>query len=695
MKSLRGGLVMALTAGALLILPMSNTRVTRVVSRAGADQSTDQQTVYGPQQKEFWLTADEIVYVRPGLHITVNSITIGDDRKPVVDLTFTDDKGQPLDRNGKVTNGLISPSFIMAWWDPASRNYTSYTTRVQTSPITGVSATQAGTDSGGTWTDLDIGHATYKFKTALPAGYDATATTTLGIYASRALTDLEGNTFKTYYANVEQDFVPNGSAVTQVWDMLNQDACNTCHNPLSAHGGARQDVKLCVLCHSPQTTDPDTGNTVDFKVMVHKIHMGENLPSVQAGTPYQIIGFQQGVNDYSTVAFPQDIRNCATCHAGPHPPSQAGNWYTYPARAACASCHDDTTFTVGGTHTGGPQADDSACASCHVPQGDAEWDASVMGAHTVPYKSTQLKGVKAQIVSVTNAAAGQNPTVLFTITQNDGTPIPPSAFAPTTPTGRANLNLIMSGPTTDYSLPPQIRERADGATTSASGYVYTFTHAIPADASGTWGFSIEARLPVTLNPHPADATTVNDAALNPLYYASVDGSPVLERRVVVDLARCNKCHDRLALHGSNRLNTQECVFCHNPNGDDGGDPPESIDFKRMIHRIHTGEELTQTYAIGDTTFNEVRFPGDRRVCETCHAPDTQQVLEDPPPGLLATPMPKDWYSPMQHYATSCLGCHDTKAAAAHAYTMTAPFGEACAACHGADADFSVDKVHAR
>ena len=50
---------------------------------------------------------------------------------------------------------------------------------------------------------------------------------------------------------------------------------------------------------------------------------------------------------------------------------------------------------------------------------------------------------------------------------------------------------------------------------------------------------------------------------------------------------------------------------------------------------------------------------------------------------------------MQHYATACLGCHDSQAAAAHAFSMTAPFGEACATCHGPDALFAVDKVHAR
>jgi len=45
-------------------------------------------------------------------------------------------------------------------------------------------------------------------------------------------------------------------------------------------------------------------------------------------------------------------------------------------------------------------------------------------------------------------------------------------------------------------------------------------------------------------------------------------------------------------------------------------------------------------------------------------------------------------------AAACLSCHDSDAAASHAYSNTSFFGESCATCHGEGKDFSVDKVHA-
>jgi OmcA/MtrC family decaheme c-type cytochrome len=683
-----------LMAGALVALPTTNSRVTRFVPRGPVDPTT----MYSKTQKEFYLTADEFGYVRPGFHITVNSVTINAANKVVVDMSFTDDLGQPLDRAGAITPGSISTSFILSKYDGTSHEYAAYTTRVQTG-LNGVKATQAGTDSGGTYQDLDIGHAIYTFGTALPAGYDATKTTTVGIYGTRNTVDIVG---KNYIANTEFDFRPDGGAVTEKWDLASNAACNGCHTDLSAHGGSRKDVHLCVLCHSDTTVagtpniDPDSGNTINFKVMIHKIHRGADLPSVQAGGDYFIIGFQNAKVDFSDVVFPQDIRNCTTCHNSSQAPG-AVSWYTNPTAAACTSCHDDVDLTTGMNHGPGPQPDGS-CAGCHRPQGDQEWDVSIIGAHTNPIHSAQLKGVNAEIVSVTHSGPGQNPTVVFNLKQNDGTAIPPSAFTTVNSDGTTSsgLNVIMSGPTTDYSIPPQLRERADGATASGGNYSYTFMEPIPADASGTWGFSIEARLTVNLNPAPRDVTSVKDAAFNPVFFAAVtDPSPV-PRRIVVDVANCNTCHDQLSFHGSNRLNPQECVFCHNPNFLNGDTPPENLDFKRLIHRLHTGDELTRPYL----EFNTLRFPGDRRDCAMCHTtyPDgtgTQQIPDPTPAGRLATATPTDWYSPQQPIAAACLGCHDSQSAAAHAFVMTAPFGESCATCHGPDADFSVDKMHAQ
>ncbi len=690
MKSLRGRLVMAMAAGSLAVVPMVNTRLTQTIGPRG---NSDPQTMYSKSTKEFYMTADELGYIRPGFNITVNSITIPEDRRPVVDLSFTDDFDQPLDRLGQVTPGVLSISQVLAWWNAEARYYTAYTTRVQTSPITNVSATQASADSGGTWDDIDIGHSVYRFKTALPEGYDHSKTHTLAIYATRTLTDIIG---KNYYDNVEYDFRPDGEEVTATWDKTETGICNKCHDTLALHGGSRQDVKLCVTCHNPQTIDPDTGNTMDMKVMVHKIHRGEFLPSVEAGTPYIIIGNRQSVNDYSEIVFPMDIRNCTRCHTPAV--TQSNVWYTYPSRAACGSCHDDIDWTTGANHAAGAQANDSACASCHKPEGDREYDASIKGAHTVPYRSTQLAGLNSEIVSVSHAAPGQKPTVVFKIFENDGTPVAPASFG-------SNLNILMGGPTTDYAINP-VRQRADGASFDGTMATYTFTSAIPDNATGTWAFSIEARRDVNFTYPPPEGNPVREGALNVVHYANLSGGTPEPRREVVDIANCNTCHDRLVLHGGQRFVTEECVMCHNPNASDvsrrpaEAAPPESIDFKRMIHRIHTGEELTQDFTVygfggSENNYNHILYPGDRRDCTSCHIDGTWNVAATTPPGRLPTETLRDWYTPQQPTAAACLGCHDSQAAAAHAYVNTAPFGEACAACHGANADFSVDKVHAR
>jgi OmcA/MtrC family decaheme c-type cytochrome len=108
--------------------------------------------------------------------------------------------------------------------------------------------------------------------------------------------------------------------------------------------------------------------------MVHKIHMGSSLPSVVGylsgtttvgGTPYEIIGYENSVNNFSGVVFPSDIRTCTKCHTSAA--SQALQYSTNPTAAACGSCHDDVDFATGVNHPGGPQFNDDECATCHIP----------------------------------------------------------------------------------------------------------------------------------------------------------------------------------------------------------------------------------------------------------------------------------------------------------------------------------------
>lgn len=684
--------------------------------RRAASPGDPTKPAYRTDQVEAYLSEDVIAYIRPGFKIKVNSVTIGTDRRPVVDVTFTDDSDQPIDRLGKTTPGPVSASFILAWWDPVARHYTSYASRIATaaagSPNAGAKATQAGADSAGNagWTDLETGHSKYRFATVLPENFDRTKTHTLGVYGSRNLTNIPAVGFgKQYYANVEHDFRPDGAAVTDVWAKINDTtSCLACHDKrtFGIHGGSRRDVKLCVLCHQPQTTDPETGNTVDMKVMVHKIHAPGEMTK-----PYTIWGYGNSIHDYSEVTFPQDVRNCDNCHEGidaTKKPAQSDLWYTKPSRAACGSCHEDVDWVTGANHPAGAQANDNECASCHQPDSGLEFDASIKGAHTIPVKSKQLKGLSLSIGAVTDLEPGKKPTVVFTLKNGDGSFVDGTKLGTFSPIMAGST---ISGAEKSYTWYRREDARTTGVFDATAGTTtYTFTNAVPAEAVGTWTISADVRRPVALKRGDGKADiTVNESLVNPIKYVAVTGD-LAPRRPVVTLAQCNQCHDRLSLHGGQRNNTDECVMCHNPKESDvsrrpaNAGPPESVSFNRLIHRIHTGKELTQEFAVFGFSgraihFNEVTFPGDRTNCVKCHTTNSYKLPLVT--GISPVTTLRDFFTPQGPGTSSCLGCHDNSDAAAHAYLNSVVFpgatnpSEACATCHGTGKDWAVEKVHAK
>ena len=535
-------------------------------------------------------------------------------------------------------------------------------------------------DTTGTFALVDPATSTwtYTFGNTLPAGFPTDLTHTVGAQIQRTFEGAD------LVANPVFDFVPNGSPVTTIIEDTTTAQCNACHNPLTAHGTGRREVKLCVLCHTDQAFDPESGNTIAFRHMIHRIHRGKDLPSVAAGPVGTKYAFGDGEDFFGAkidvcadgpfestpctsnadcgggtcsgtatagVGFPQDIRNCTKCHGDG---ATATNHKTLAGSLACTGCHDDVNpgltplngLAPGTGHPVGAEPE-AFCANCHDDQMEAEFDLSVPGAHVIPARSSTLAGLSGEFVAASGAQGGP---VQVQFRLRDGT-----GAVLTTFTGINRVLFTFSGPTTDYggASTPFFSQTALGG--GASGTLvppdgtglatYTTAASLPADATGTWTVGMEARRnSVTLT----NGASVTENAQNVVFDFSVDGSAVTPRRTVVETARCSGCHGTFSrdfsVHGGGRNQVQYCVLCHNPDVTDferrknaiaaGADATnETITFKHLIHKLHRGADLENpryiVYGFGSAPknytahdFGELRFPGDLRDCATCHDDDT-------------------------------------------------------------------------
>ena len=667
-----------------------------------------------------WTTRSDVAIAVTDLAFSATGATVS--------LTLTDSAGAAVDPTGVLTDGPVELDFVLSQLavldDGTAGQYTAYTTLVQTSPITHASATQATTESTGTLRAVDVAHGTYQYDVAAPlTGLDPALTQTVGALAVRSIGGGEQLASTTFSARPDHGAIATREVVTST-------ACDSCHRTLAGHGGRWTKPEQCVLCHQPQSSDPDTGNTVDFKVMIHKIHRGQDLPSVVAGTPYQIIGYMQSVNDFSTVEFPQDIARCTACHSG----SEGDRWETAPAKPACTSCHDTTSFDLpvpAGmvAHGGGSQPDNAMCAVCHPATGSL---AGIADKHLVGLLSPTAPLVELAISAMTNTGPGQSPMMTFSAKLN-------GAVLDLLAQPLTSLTATLAGPTTDFTTEWQAKIQGAGAvgTLTAVGdgtFHYTFpaTAAIPAIATGSYQVGLEGYL----QPTAADPRY---AALNPVLAFPVTGTLVVPRRTVVDRALCNSCHFDLSAHGGARKNTQYCVMCHNPAAYDSAGAPrfeatqnvlaDAIDFRRFIHKIHRGTQLTEPFVIGGfplptvanpggtpNDFGTTRYPRSVKECEACHAtknwtlPMTASTAYAPTTtGFMgcaagggtdttmfcAAPFWTVTSTTVQGPASSvCTSCHDTPDVAAHAQLSTTPGGvESCTTCHGAGAAYDVGALH--
>ena len=671
------------------------------------------------------------------LNIEILDAFIDQDRRPVTTIKITDENGNPL-----TIGDLDRLDFIIARI-VESGEYIDYITI-----DFGDGVLHAFYETGGDFENLGGGVYTYTFETVLPEGYNASQTHTVAIIGDRVV----GN--DGWASNATYDFVPNGGPITEIRDIVVTEACNSCHDPLEMHGGAFRDTAVCITCHTTKLVDPETGelvdqvdpatgNTVGFNVMIHKLHMGEMLPSVEDGIPYVMFG-----NDFSEVVFPQDIRNCTKCHT--QQALQKDAWKNKPTRASCGSCHDNVDFAMAINHPT-VQLNDNNCSGCHIPQSGTEFDISVTGSHTVPLKASSLPGLNFAIVDVksaetgdTRVGPGEHAEVTFSIKTDAGEVVDIEEMN--------IIALVIAGPTTDYNIQdysgtgaeiPGVDNALRESVSSAEGpdengnYTYTFNGVIPPNATGTYSVGIEGRIPRMVGGENLILfEEVEEAGRNQVYYFAVTDPVPVPRRVVVDNSTedefCNACHGvfskDFSIHGNLRNDTEYCVLCHNPSNDDiivrPVEPGQtaittSIDFREMIHKIHTGENLTVKpyiiYGFGGSlhNFSNVLYPGNTSDCSACHLPNTN--ILDPGNGILGPDIlatvnreftKVDGVNVVlqtfstQPVITVCTSCHDNVGVTADGASLTgenhlggAQPESACVNCHAAGDPLGAAEVH--
>jgi OmcA/MtrC family decaheme c-type cytochrome len=264
----------------------------------------------------------------------------------------------------------------------------------------------------------------------------------------------------------------------------------------------------------------------------------------------------------------------------------------------------------------------SGCTGSTGPQGP-QGPPGNPGTNTDLTQGDDVPGLQVQVVSITGGTAsgghfrpGDKPRINYTLKKKDGSDWDIAELA----SGRA----LLSGPTFNYQR--VIAEQSDLVATSVKqadkSYTYTYPVAIPTTYlppfNDTPAFGPEdgelTGQPLLDGTYTVGLTftwnyTVDGASESDSGNAEIDflmgAGGTLQSREVVKIENCNRCHDQLQVHGGKREDARLCVLCHTAGAEDGNDPAVangtpgvSIEFKNMIHKIHSGEHLPSVLGVG-------------------------------------------------------------------------------------------------
>jgi len=526
---------------------------------------------------------------------------------------------------------------------------------------------------------------------------------------------------ETINVNPYFDFtVVNGNAVAvtdplKTRKMADVASCNGCHQKLAMHGdssvAAAVDTQTCVMCHNAGNTDLNSGNVLTLATMVHKIHSGKLLQSKLAagGENYTV-----GTTDFSTVGFPQDLRNCAVCHSGANPKTPQGdNWKTKPSKEACLTCHVSTIgfaweirhkvytpiFEPGSTAALALTNKD--CANCHAAGSatsaeNVHWNQSKENAAN--YK---MNIIGTPVFNDTPNHLGRTVTVQYFLSNPSnlnaaynlvtpdctGTALAP-VCAGTSKFGNLRFYLgyqNMVGQATDKVTEFTAYGNSGNNGTDGNAYAYaglndgsnhyTLKINVPNDTptaviKGTarvisTGQVIEDKVSVSagINTHPVvtPKTPINVVIQNTSTEIVISGS-LLPRRTVVATEKCNVCHGILgstsgsntlpeAFHNGANSSVETCAVCHDVNTTSATKTFTTNGAVSQGIVFNTSLQLKRVIHAAHSTQNN---------CSACHVNDSYKTDM----GTLGTVIqkstlltdPSQW-SVISPKASSCTACH--------------------------------------
>ncbi|MFU8897008.1 MAG: OmcA/MtrC family decaheme c-type cytochrome [Gammaproteobacteria bacterium] len=574
------------------------------------------------------------------------------------------------------------------------------------------SAIQSDSEPGtrGTLEHLGSGEYRYTFAiditdvtTPVAVEYEPTLTHRIGLQVNAPLPR----------TNAWHDFVPAtpGVAPTVTRDIATTESCNSCHVNLGKHGGsARVEVAYCVTCHNPEHIEPNSGESLDMAVMIHKLHRGASLPRVAAGERYLVWGFSSAPKQFDRVVYPFESRArhadanqrtmaCQKCHTDDAewaaefkstPTPDGGNWKNVFSKAVCASCHEDLPGLgpAGAPWIDHTKADHTAyteddCGFCHQ-------DGGLMPAPAQAHRLDLFERARAVQTFIDGAPAldADAGTLTYRVRIED------AAGADRTPD--ATWQISLPYPTVDYrtrgvgagdnEAPNHTGITTAGLTPDTEGF-YTVVQALNANqvdamvAAGGSGLLV-------LRAALADAGDTLYIPNVTAAFAITDATPVPRRDPVLAWDGCRNCHMGLTNHGAGTAyndNTQTCAVCHNSNwyheGSGGRRPwwndPDSPTggvrrnqgLMTTIHGVHNrsgfmsiafegGKEpvVLPAMAAGSAGTRDLRY------CLQCHVDGTFELplpagVAGPSVAALAGVDDVDMHLKLTPAAGACASCH--------------------------------------